>query len=241
MGNLIEKIFEEIKKDQINDELKYFNFHKNRFKTIFFELSKEENADKIKFLDLGSHYLHACLGAHFLGCKQILGADLNYFNSKVKNRSEKYSIKLNDCNLADGNIPFDSNFLDFVLFSETLEHLNFHPKIVFSEIYRILKPGGKLIITTPNLNRLNNRIKIILGRSINFDIGQEYSVTTHYREYTGEELRYLLTKVGFQKIKIKYISFNYPNTNCLVKMIDLFFGLFFKSTRSNLLIIAEKL
>ena len=49
----------------------------------------------------------------------------------------------------DGKVfPFDDNTFDVVLLSEVLEHL-FEPNQILGEIYRVLKPGGKLILTCP--------------------------------------------------------------------------------------------
>lgn len=64
-----------------------------------------------------------------------------------------------------------------------------------------MKTDGRLIITTPNLVRLNNRIKLLIGKSINYDISINYEYGAHYREYTASEIIYLLETSGFKKIK----------------------------------------
>ncbi len=56
--------------------------------------------------------------------------------------------------LADANyLPFKDESLDLVIASEILEHLN-SPEIAAHEIWRVLRPGGKAIVSTPYKERL---------------------------------------------------------------------------------------
>ena len=51
------------------------------------------------------------------------------------------------------NVPplkFDDNSIDFVVTFQVIEHIKDDEKFV-QEIHRVLKPGGKLILTTPNI------------------------------------------------------------------------------------------
>jgi len=47
------------------------------------------------------------------------------------------------------SVPFDDNFFDVVTMMAVLEHLN-NISLILKEVYRILKPNGILILTTPN-------------------------------------------------------------------------------------------
>ena len=67
------------------------------------------------------------------------GIDIKLLNKKQK-----------DCSTYDGkNIPFKDNTFDVVLLFEVVEHLEDIQQI-FRELRRVLKPGGKIILTTPN-------------------------------------------------------------------------------------------
>ncbi len=49
-----------------------------------------------------------------------------------------------------GKLPFIDNEFDYVLAANVIEHLKLHPKIILSEIKRVCKPGGTVIISLPN-------------------------------------------------------------------------------------------
>jgi len=55
-----------------------------------------------------------------------------------------------DCRGAATALPFLSNQFDTVLFTEVLEHVP-DPVLAIKEIYRVLRPGGKLILSAPQV------------------------------------------------------------------------------------------
>ena len=58
-------------------------------------------------------------------------------------------------------LPFDSASFDVVLLVEVLEHLETHFKVI-TEVGRVLKPGGHLLFTSPNVFRLHSRLQFFL-------------------------------------------------------------------------------
>jgi 2-polyprenyl-3-methyl-5-hydroxy-6-metoxy-1,4-benzoquinol methylase len=58
-------------------------------------------------------------------------------------------------------LPFDASSFDVVLLIEVLEHLESHFNI-FAEAGRVLRPGGFLMFTTPNIFRLHSRWQFFL-------------------------------------------------------------------------------
>ena len=82
------------------------------------------------------------------------------------------------------NLPFRSDTFDLCLCSEVIEHLR-EPEALLKDINRVLKRGGKLILTTPNRVSLGSaifRIKHIFDKKI---ITVDSS---HAKEYTYYEI-----------------------------------------------------
>ncbi len=59
-------------------------------------------------------------------------------------------------------IPFGDAMFDLVISSATIEHVP-NPDVFLKEIYRVLNPGGIVLISTPNLSFWLNRILFVFG------------------------------------------------------------------------------
>jgi len=61
-------------------------------------------------------------------------------------------------------LPFENNYFDFFFAGEIIEHL-FDSRFFLKEIHRVLKINGYLILSTPNLARIDDRLKFLLGKT----------------------------------------------------------------------------
>lgn len=101
------------------------------------------------------------------------------------------------------SLPFADDHFDNVACIEVLEHL-FAPQQTVREIRRVLKPGGVLILTVPNIGYWRRRLEILAGRWN--PLGDPRSPSEpwrdpHIRFYTPTVLRALLTVCGFTQIR----------------------------------------
>jgi SAM-dependent methyltransferase len=104
-------------------------------------------------------------------------------------------------NLEETPYPFRDGSFDVALLTEVLEHLRDYPLKGLSEIHRILRPGGVLLLTTPNAASPMNRIRLALGRTVYTSLSDwmfGLPHARHAREYTVVELRQLVTHAGFE-------------------------------------------
>jgi len=100
-------------------------------------------------------------------------------------------------NIEDDEIPYREGEFDVVLFCEIIEHLLMDPVAVLRKIRRVLKPGGTLILTTPNVARLSNILRLANGQNV-YDPYSGYGpYGRHNREYLMSELHALLAFMGF--------------------------------------------
>ncbi|MGB5733505.1 MAG: methyltransferase domain-containing protein [Thiohalocapsa sp.] len=87
------------------------------------------------------------------------------------------------------------NSMDVVLFTEILEHITFNPINVWREVYRILAPGGRILVTTPNYYSWKGRawqfIRYASGRGGGITVDEVLTTRTyghHWREYSRREV-----------------------------------------------------
>jgi SAM-dependent methyltransferase len=92
-------------------------------------------------------------------------------------------------------LDFPDNYFDYALASEVLDYV-FDPDAVLAEVRRVLKPGGKLIITVPNLASFGNRLLMLLGRSP-YQLEVRPHQGGYWRYFTFDTLRSLMCDHGF--------------------------------------------
>jgi len=119
--------------------------------------------------------------------------------------SESYKVALErgvKCmrhNVEEG-LPFEDCFFDAVWAEEILEHV-LDTDFLLSEVYRVLKPGGVLILSTPNIASLTNRFKLLLGRYPDY-LQYSNDGVGHVRYYTASVLVSQLVHHGFNVEKL---------------------------------------
>jgi len=106
-----------------------------------------------------------------------------------------------DCrmfNLERDPFPYARDSFDLVVCCEVLEHLVENPSHLLREAHRVLRPGGRLFLTTPNMVRLENLGRLLAGRNPSDAYCGPNLYGRHNREYTAPELRDLLDRHGFE-------------------------------------------
>ena len=116
----------------------------------------------------GEGYGAAILAAG--GAASVTGVDIDAH--VVDAAREKYGLEFHASDVVD--MPFADDSFDVAVSFETIEHVPDAAKAV-AELRRVLRPGGRLVVSTPN--------------SLRYRADNEF----HAREYTPEEFRELLT------------------------------------------------
>lgn len=112
---------------------------------------------------------------------------INFIHSDL----EKADFKIND------------NVVDIVTSIAVIEHL-YNPERYLMEIYRILKPGGYFLLTTPNTSA-----KPVLEFLAKTGLGTKEEILDHKIYYNVNTLKDSLIKYNFQNINIKRFSLGY--------------------------------
>ena len=143
-----------------------------------------------------------------------------YFLNKISNKIKKgYGIdkKIGKCsnnklilieNKLLKTLPFKDDYFDIVTLIAVIEHLDY-PEHIISEVHRILKPGGLLILTTPT----KESKKIIDFLTYKLNLLSKEQISDHKYYWNKSDLMSLLSKCGFNKMEFKYFELM---MNCLV-------------------------
>jgi SAM-dependent methyltransferase len=108
------------------------------------------------------------------------------------------AMEFSHFNIEDEEFPFPSAAFDIVLLCEVIEHLQHDPVKVLLQIQRILRHNGVLVLTTPNVSRLENVARMLAGANI-YDPYSGYGpYGRHNREYNKHELVRLLEYCGYE-------------------------------------------
>jgi len=117
---------------------------------------------------------------------KVSGVDIS---SVATNFCRKRGIK----NVKTGDIsdlPYKSNSFDAVCLMDVLEHIE-DEKVAIEEIFRVLKPKGKLLLTVPALP---------------FIYSQHDREQGHFKRYTKKGLRTLFENTDFRELTINYFN-----------------------------------
>jgi 2-polyprenyl-3-methyl-5-hydroxy-6-metoxy-1,4-benzoquinol methylase len=98
--------------------------------------------------------------------------------------------------LGSGPLPFAEGTFRLVFAGEIIEHL-VDTAGFLEDVRRVLVPGGVLLLTTPNLASLENRIRLLLGVYPRW-VDAELAGEGHVRAYTAPVLRRQLERIGFR-------------------------------------------
>jgi SAM-dependent methyltransferase len=119
---------------------------------------------------------------------------------------EKRGLRSVHWNLMADAQPVKEEF-DVIVMSEVIEHLAVPAHIVLERLRKALRPGGKLLLSTPNLHRLRNIVYLTVGKSP-FDYFQypSDSGVGHQLEYSRGHMMWQLQTAGFQQIRLDRVS-----------------------------------
>jgi ubiquinone/menaquinone biosynthesis C-methylase UbiE len=129
---------------------------------------------------------------------------------KLKNKNKVYAVDIKaytkELNyiITDLNkkFPIKDSSLDLVYAIEVIEHIE-NTRHFLKECKRIIKPGQKIIITTPNLTHLKARIKFLLkGVLYGFD-DREYYGSGHINPVFVTDFIRIADEVGLSILKMK--------------------------------------
>lgn len=189
----------------------------------------------------------------------VLGNDAPASGSvTIKRKSGSCEMAAVQCDIEQEIWPFPDGTFNAVVCTEVLEHLLFDPMFAVSEMCRVLKPGGSVLITVPNtcsdecllwlLNdmqpcslRFYNTKVVRTGRK---DVDAIANMG-HFHEYTRRDMECLLAAAGFGIEEIGSFS-THPlhmatfKLRLLLRIVRLLFPRARRFPGTNLFVVARK-
>lgn len=154
---------------------------------------------------LGSDYRHhldiGCGPGTFVGTlhadRRSTGTDIAA--SQIDFANERYKTDQHDFQrVPPGEVPFADGAFDVVTLVEVIEHLELsYIEFLLGEAHRVLAPGGKIVITTPNYASLWPLLEKVVNR-----LGEVSYEEQHLTFFNRGTLRALLQEVGYTDLKV---------------------------------------
>jgi SAM-dependent methyltransferase len=156
--------------------------------------------------DIGCHNAFFLRLSKELGFRHFIGVDFFELSPERSFLQELPDARLLRTNFnADAFLSaLEDRSVDCVVSTEVLEHIYHHPAGYLAECWRVIRPGGLLVLSTPNPATVARAVKLLMGRQtvwgdaafartpkISTD-GQPLAVwDIHFREYTLKTVREL--------------------------------------------------
>jgi SAM-dependent methyltransferase len=198
----------------------YLKVHMRRFVETTSLLKNVVHAD-MRVIDVGSYGSLVPVLKDLLGVRRITitgprqpdrpqSEESTLSNSRYGHR---YPLRVDRFDL-EGPFPYENETFDLVIFTEVLEHIPRDPAHVLSEINRITKSEGWLLLSTPNCASAQSFLNILRGKNPNIYpiYTKQPSYDRHNREYVPWEIGELLRACGYQMTHLKTVDVYNPLT-----------------------------
>jgi SAM-dependent methyltransferase len=172
------------------------------------ELADTHIADGQKVLEIGCVPPLMTAALTRLG-RDVIGIDIapDRFGTFVR----ELELDIRTCDIEREPFPFEDATFDVVMMNEVFEHLRIDLIATISEVRRVMRPGGRLLLCTPNLSSYRGYANLLLHQHASalgarpfraFSKLHEIGHVGHVREYTTREVVEFLTACGLEPISI---------------------------------------
>ena len=200
------------------NERSYFETHIARYVATLEGLPDGNPGQRLLELGAAFHHLTAalirCKGYEDVRCTDVWEGEPSC-KRVLTSRDGKFrdEVTVDNFDLQSSPWPYADGGFDVVLCGEILEHLALDPMALMAEINRVLKPGGTLLLTTPNLASAHAVEQTLRAESPycygQFEVGGR-TTDRHNREYTAAEVAALAGDAGFETVSLRTQDFYWP-------------------------------
>jgi SAM-dependent methyltransferase len=191
----------------VREELAYYLVHQVRYSVILGRVAALAGGGRGRILDVG------CYPYHVGRALELLGHGVQGIASE---HDPLEGPHIRTLNVERDALPYETGTFDLVLFNEIIEHLVQSPVPALHELLRVTRPGGHLVMTTPNAASALKRALLLAGRNPSFSIEHYFEndgrgdvvYHRHNREYTLAEAKSVAVRCGWTMVEAtRFISY----------------------------------
>lgn len=169
-------------------KMHYFNYHCNESLIDFIRADADS---EISVLEIGCD-----CGATLLEIKnrfpnaEVYGCELNEAAANIASHVAKVIVR----NIENRDMPYERHMFDYIIFGDVLEHLHAPDKTI-EYCADLLKPGGSIIASIPNLMHISVMEQILRGDFTYTETG--LLDKTHIHLFTYNEILRMFRRAGY--------------------------------------------
>jgi 2-polyprenyl-3-methyl-5-hydroxy-6-metoxy-1,4-benzoquinol methylase len=196
------------------EEPEYYPRYQTRYAAILRRFAEEARERRLDVLDIGGGQLAFLAVALWADRGCVADIDDGCFAALRAKGIDAFQW-----DLALEDPPTDRRF-DAIFFSEVIEHLPLPGHIALRRLRTLMRSGGLLFCSTPNLYRLRNIVYLIRGRPLfdHFDLPGERGYG-HVLEYSAEHLDWQLERAGFVNYVVELHDFTHVPHERLARLL----------------------
>ncbi len=130
--------------------------------------------------------------------QEVVGVELMEMEDSYQQAPEIDKMIIGD--IESMEIPYPENYFDVILCGDVLEHLH-DPWAVLKKLHSLLKPGGKVIISLPNIREFNAMVKIFVRGDFTYTDSGTFD-ETHLRFFCKRNMKALVESCGLDLVSM---------------------------------------
>jgi 2-polyprenyl-3-methyl-5-hydroxy-6-metoxy-1,4-benzoquinol methylase len=221
----MEKLTDPIEELYSSKDVGYFSLERQIFKNAI-----PENG--LRILDIGCG--NGVLGAYFRNEQkcEVFGIDIN---ENACMEAQKNLDGVLHANVEVIDLPYETEYFDTIIMGDVVEHL-INPVIALKKLLLVLKPGGKIFITVPNIRNWKEVCNLVFHDKWEYDTWGILDYT-HLRFFTKTSIVSMLQKGQINVIDAQWVIQQPSKSNIINKLS---FGLFEGFLASHTFLIVQK-
>jgi len=181
----------------------YYHVYRSRYEQTLRRVAKLPLLKGARLVEIGG------------GQMALLSKDLFGDNATVWDLNAAYAQPLADKGIGFAQFdllhdpsPPETSAFDALVMCEVVEHMPVPLYTIFEKTMRALKPGGYMVITTPNINRIRNVVHLLSGKDIfcNWDLPERGRGLGHITEFSAERLRWQAERAGLDVLAVEHVQ-----------------------------------